>query len=480
MNPTGVLHATSLGIQRVYLLLLLLHTLAASFIWGINTLFLLDAGLSNAEAFGANAFFTAGMVVFEVPTGVVADTRGRRMSYLLGTITLAASTLLYLAMWYSSAAFWAWALASALLGLGFTFFSGAVQAWLTDALTFTGYFRDGGRLETVLAKGEIVEGVAMLGGSVAGGLIAQVTNLGVPYLLRTVVLLITFGLAFALMRDVGFTPARGKRVTEEVRSILRGSIAHGLGNRPVRWLMLEAPFTGGVTIYAFYAMQPYLLQLYENERAYAIAGLAAAIVAGAQIAGGLLVPYLGRIFGRRTSVLLAGTMLGTAASGCHWPGSPLLDRDRASGPVGSGVRGGDAGPAGVLERPHRIQRARDRAVVRLAAGIVRRRRCAADLGQGRGCLGVSTLLPMQRRHSDAVDSIPVAGSPREHGRRFACGDITAHVTSSLVSRLETITNLFKNSSHHARRRPRTGWPRTSSARSPRPGMARCGSPRRRA
>ena len=29
-------------VQRVYLVLLLLHTLAASFIWGINTLFLLD------------------------------------------------------------------------------------------------------------------------------------------------------------------------------------------------------------------------------------------------------------------------------------------------------------------------------------------------------------------------------------------------------------------------------------------------------
>ena len=80
--------ATAGGVQHVYLLLLLLHTLAASFIWGINTLFLLDAGLSNAQAFAANAFFTAGMVLFEVPTGVVADTRGRRMSYLLGTFTL--------------------------------------------------------------------------------------------------------------------------------------------------------------------------------------------------------------------------------------------------------------------------------------------------------------------------------------------------------------------------------------------------------
>jgi hypothetical protein len=34
-------------VQATYLILLLLHTLAATFICGINTLFLLDAGLSN-------------------------------------------------------------------------------------------------------------------------------------------------------------------------------------------------------------------------------------------------------------------------------------------------------------------------------------------------------------------------------------------------------------------------------------------------
>src|SRR3970282_840192 len=95
-------------VQRIYLTLELLHTLAASFIWGINTLFLLDAGLSNAQAFAAQAFFTAGLVLVEVPTGVVSDTRVRRTSYLLGTLTLAVSTLLYLWMWRISAPFWAW------------------------------------------------------------------------------------------------------------------------------------------------------------------------------------------------------------------------------------------------------------------------------------------------------------------------------------------------------------------------------------
>jgi MFS family permease len=303
------MHDRSRHIQRVYLGLLLLHTLAASLIWGINTLFLLDAGLSNGQAFAANAFFTAGLVVFEVPTGVIADVRGRRFSYLLGTLTLTLATVLYLWMWRIHAGFWLWAVASALLGLGFTFFSGAVQAWLVDALKATGYH---GQLDSVFARGEIVEGVAMLFGSVVGGYLAQETNLGVPYVVRAVVLGLTFVLALVLMRDVGFTPNRGGGLVQEMTRVLRGALAYGLRNPPVRPVMLANIFTDGVSMYAFYAMQPYLLQLYGEPTAYGIAGLAAAVVGGAQIGGGILVPHLGRVFRLRTSVLLVAVVLSTA------------------------------------------------------------------------------------------------------------------------------------------------------------------------
>ncbi|MQA91580.1 MAG: MFS transporter [Gemmatimonas sp.] len=296
-------------VQRVYLLLLFLQTVAASLIWGINTLFLLDAGLTNTEAFTANAFFTAGMTIFEVPTGVVADTRGRRTSYLLGTVTLTVATLAYFGMWYLSVPFWGWAVVSLFLGLGFTFFSGAVEAWLVDGLATARYFEEGGTLESALARGEIVEGVGMLSGSIAGGLIAQATNLGIPYLIRAVVLALTFVVAFSMMRDIGFEPRRDKRIVDEVKNVLRSSIDNGLKNPPVRWVMLSAPFTGGVMIYAFYAMQPYLLELYGSQDAYSIAGLAAAAFAGAQIAGGLLVPYVRRVVRKRTTVLLVGTSL---------------------------------------------------------------------------------------------------------------------------------------------------------------------------
>src|ERR687893_103550 len=252
-------------VQRTYLTLMLGNTLAASFIWGINTLFLLDAGLSNLEAFAANAFFTAGMMIFEVPTGVVADTWGRRTSYLLGTLTLSGSTLLYYLLWVVEGSFWLWAVVSMLLG-----------------------------------RGQMIGGVAMLGGSVAGGVIAQATTLGVPFLLRVGVLAAMFLLAYRVMHDLGFTPAAEAHPLDAVKTVFNASIDHGLRNPPVRWVMLAAPFGGGVGIYTFYALQPYLLELWGDPNAYSIAGLAAAIVAGSQILGGFLAPRIRGLFHKRT------------------------------------------------------------------------------------------------------------------------------------------------------------------------------------
>jgi MFS family permease len=117
------------------------------------------------------------MVLFKIPTGVVADRWGRRASFLSGTLTLAATTSLYVLLWRLHAAFIWRAIVSAPLGLGFTFFSGATDAWLVDALTAT---RFGGHLDDVFARGHVIFGAMTLGGSVAGGYLAQLTNLGVP------------------------------------------------------------------------------------------------------------------------------------------------------------------------------------------------------------------------------------------------------------------------------------------------------------
>lgn len=296
---------TARRVQGTYYGLVLGNTLAASFIWGVNTLFLLDAGLTNFEAFAANAVFTLGMLIFEIPTGVVADTLGRRASYLIGTITLAVSTAMYWMLWVWKSPFWAWAIVSVLLGLGFTFFSGAVDAWLVDALRAIGYT---GSLETVFGRSQIFSGSAMLAGSVLGGVVAQLSNLGAPFLVRVALLLVMFVVAAILMHDIGFTPDRSEGPLRATRTVLRASVRYGLGRPSVRWLMLASPFTAGVGIYVFYALQPHLLQLWGDEMAYTIAGLAAALLSGASIVGGLLAPWVRRLFRRRTSAILLATV----------------------------------------------------------------------------------------------------------------------------------------------------------------------------
>jgi MFS family permease len=121
-----------------------------------------------------------------------------------------------------------------------------------------------------------------------------------------------FGVAFRLMHDLGFAPAPAKRPLEAVQEVLGDSVRYGLGSRPVRWMMLAAPFTSGIGFYTFYALQPYLLELYGDSQAYAVAGLAAAAVAGAQIAGGYAAPWIRGLFKKRTTALILGVVANTA------------------------------------------------------------------------------------------------------------------------------------------------------------------------
>ncbi len=191
-----------------------LYTLSAAAIWGVNTLFLLGAGLSFFQVFLANAAYSLGTVIFEIPTGVVADTLGRRVSFLLSVSVLAVSTLLYVGLAQVDAGVVAFALASVVMALGFTFYSGAMEAWVVDALNATGYR---GLLDRVFARGQQVTGTAMLVGTIGGGLLGQI-NLSLPYIVRSVLLAAVFVVAYLVMHDIGFEP---RRVTRQ-RASCRG------------------------------------------------------------------------------------------------------------------------------------------------------------------------------------------------------------------------------------------------------------------
>jgi predicted MFS family arabinose efflux permease len=145
-------------------------------------------------------------------------------------------------------------------------------------------------------------------GTPLGGVVAQVTDLGVPFLLRAGVLVVMFVFAFFVMKDLGFTPDHSMGPLKATRNVLTQSIEHGLKKRSVRFMILSAPFASGVGIYAFYALQPYLLELYGDPSAYSIAGLAAAVLSLAQVAGGLLAPRVRTLFARRTTTVIAASV----------------------------------------------------------------------------------------------------------------------------------------------------------------------------
>lgn len=263
-----------------------LYTLATSVIWGVNTLFLLHAGLDIFEVMLVNTTFTIGQIIFEVPTGVVADTIGRKASLLLGVATLFASTLMYVAAAQMHLGMPMFVIASILLGLGFTFQTGTSDAWLVDALSYTGWH---GGTERVFAWGGMTFGVSMLVGTIVGGVLGQF-DLSWPYYARSAILGVCFVALSMMMKDLGFQPRplKWRNFGDETRRILTAGVQYGWRNPVVRPLLFVSLLQGVFFLYAFYSSAPYFLDLLQRDLVW-VAALVTSGVSVASIGGNALV-----------------------------------------------------------------------------------------------------------------------------------------------------------------------------------------------
>lgn len=314
------------GIIRLYLAMAAATTLAQSLIWGVNTLFLIDAGLDIFGVMLANGAFTLGMLVFEIPTGVIADTLGRRTSYLLAVSTIAVSTVLYVAIGQLKGGIIPFALASILLGLGYTFYTGAVDAWLVDALHSVGYTE---KIDPIFGKAGMVFGIFMLIGTVGGGFLGQIA-LWIPYVVRAIILIPCFVLGFVWMKEMGFTPRplEWSTVGAESARIGRDGVRFGWNNPVVRPLMWATGILGLFGIFGFYAWQKYFLDLLGQNLVW-VAGVVAALIGLTQVAAGALVGPLTKLVPRRSVCLLALTgMMAVSSVGAGIVG--LVTRTPAS------------------------------------------------------------------------------------------------------------------------------------------------------
>ena len=134
------------------------------------------------------------ILLFEIPTGVVADVISRRLSVIIGTLLMGGGFLMM-----GLASSFETALASQLVwGIGYTFTSGAYDAWLVDEL---GQEQAG----NAFMRGSQMERIAGLLGIIASTLLATL-RLDLPLLLGGGIHLLHGLLLIVIMPERGFSP----------------------------------------------------------------------------------------------------------------------------------------------------------------------------------------------------------------------------------------------------------------------------------
>jgi MFS transporter, DHA3 family, tetracycline resistance protein len=177
----------------------------ASFLWTLvftvtMVYFVTELGMSPFELVVVGTVMELTVFLFEVPTGIVADMYSRRLSIVIGNVVMGAAFLLVGGV----EAVWAVLAGYAIWGLGWTFTSGAMDAWLADEVGAE-------RVTPVYLRGAQIGRVGSVAGIVAAvGL--GVVDLRLPILLGgvgTVVLAVFYAIG---MPERGFRPLeRGER-----------------------------------------------------------------------------------------------------------------------------------------------------------------------------------------------------------------------------------------------------------------------------
>jgi DHA3 family tetracycline resistance protein-like MFS transporter len=173
--------------------------------------------------------------VFEVPTGIVADVYSRRLSIVVGTAIMGVAFVLVAAAGSAPAVLAAYAV----WGFGYTFTSGAMDAWLADEVGDE-------RLSHVYLRGAQISRVAGLAGIGASVGLALV-DLRLPILLGGLLTLAEAVLYAVVMPETGFRPLPREQ---------RGSFAHmaHTGREGVRLVRARPTLLAVLGIAAFAGM----------------------------------------------------------------------------------------------------------------------------------------------------------------------------------------------------------------------------------
>ncbi|NLF02198.1 MAG: MFS transporter, partial [Anaerolineales bacterium] len=115
----------------VYTMLSCTSSFLLTVVFTVETLYhLMVVHMNPLQLVLTGTILEATIFLFEVPTGVLADARSRRLSIVIGYVLIGLGFILEA----SVPLFWSVALAQVIWGLGYTFTSGATEAWIVDEI----------------------------------------------------------------------------------------------------------------------------------------------------------------------------------------------------------------------------------------------------------------------------------------------------------------------------------------------------------
>ena len=153
----------------------------------ILVLFLIAKGLSFTEIMVLQSISAVAVVLFEVPTGAVADKIGRKESILLGALLWALSLGFYVV----GTSFPMFILAEVTFSLGATFKSGADNALIYDSLKTMGREKE---FQSIEGKARSLALYAQAVGSIIAGFVYEV-NTNLPFIISIAFMLLTIIIA---------------------------------------------------------------------------------------------------------------------------------------------------------------------------------------------------------------------------------------------------------------------------------------------
>ncbi len=273
-----------LGIKGAFALFFMLWATVAS-VYRIE-----EVGLDPLRLVLLGTALEVAVLVFEVPTGVLADSHGRRRSVITGFLLMGSGFALEGAI----PVFWAVLIAQAVWGVGYTFISGALEAWIADEAPE----RDLGR---VYLRGEQADYAGSLLGVILSVALATYT-LNLPLLMGG---FLTIGLGVALFfampeRNFSPSPREGRSSLQQVRATAGGGVRL-VRARPVLLILLAVAVFTGMSEEGFDRL--YAKHFLDGLGLPAFGALDPVVWFGVISAGSLVLSYLAaEVLGRRMNV----------------------------------------------------------------------------------------------------------------------------------------------------------------------------------